>query len=211
MRKHLELAINNTNDFVLDNNHLLYNLSSLAPTEVKALNFTFYTPNSGSINSSVITYDNPGLIKNLNTTHLQVLPNEVYFSAPIDYENRTPFVRTIEIYYNTSRLSPSTGDIFNLTVTIKNSGPIGVSIPDLNLTMNDQYDSLKRNDTNPLVFSNILPGQYFSFNITLKKTEWKGYYYPAINFIQSSESSTIQITRSSHLVLGNISFSLTKS
>jgi len=203
--------INNTNDFVLYNNHLSYNLSSLAPSEVKALNFTFYTPNSGSINSSVITYNNPSLIKNINTTHLLAIPNEAYFSAPIDYENRTPFVRTIEIYYNTSSLNPSIGDLLNLTVTIKNSGPIGVSIPDLNLTMNDQYDSLKRNDTNPLVFSNILPGKSFSFNITIEKTGWKGYYYPAINFIQSSESSTIQITRSSHLVLGNISFSLTKS
>lgn len=203
--------INNTNDFVLNNNHLVYNLLSLAPSEEKTLNFTFYTPNSGSINSSVITYDNPGLIKNINTTHLLVLPNEVYFSAPIDYENRTPFVRTIEIHYNVSSFNPDIGDTFNLTVTIKNTSPIGVSILALNLTMNDQYDSLKRNDTNPLHFNNILPGQSVSINVTLKKTGWKAYYYPAINFVQCSESSTVQITSSSHIVLGNISFSLTKS
>ena len=122
-----------------------------------------------------------------------------------------PFIRTIEIYYNTSNLNPAIGDSFNLTVNIKNTSPIGVPIPDLNLTMNDHHDSLIRVDTNPLSFNNILPNEIVSINITLNKTSWKSYYYPAINFIQSSESFTVKIVSSSHIVFGNISFSLTKS
>jgi len=101
--------------------------------------------------------------------------------------------------------------VFNLTVNIENISPYNVTIPDLSLTLNDRYDGLVRIDKiSNFNFSNIAHTDIISFNITLNKTRWDGYYYPAINFVQSSESRTLQISSSSHIVLGNISFSITK-
>jgi uncharacterized repeat protein (TIGR01451 family) len=50
-----------------------------------------------------------------------------------------------------------------------------------------------------------------SFNITIKKEDWKGYYYIPINFIEHNESRTIQLAYSDSIVLGVIQFSIIKS
>lgn len=201
----------NSKNFTVRNNFLFYNLTKLAPSNEKVVSFSFYTPNTGSISRAIIFYRNPKLIQNRNSTLLMCQPNEVYFSAPVDYENRRPYLRTIEISYDSSSPTPLIGEIFNLTVNIKNSSPSGVSIPDINLTMNDQYGDLIRVDNNNLSLTNISYNQVKSFAITLEKADWKGYYYPPINYFQSSESRTIQIYKSSPIVLGKIEFTMDKS
>ena len=203
--------IHDANYFTIGNNTLSYSLRYLNVSEEKSINFTFYTPNSGVISGIQIIYFNPEIIQNTNSSLLITSPNQVYLSAPVNYENKLPFVRVIKIYYNTSSSAPEINEVFNLTVTIENISPYNVTIPDLSLKLNDRYDGLVRIDKiSNFNFSNIAHTDIISFNITLNKTRWDGYYYPAINFVQSSEGRTLQISSSSHIVLGNISFSITK-
>ena len=208
--------IDNTNHFTLQNSNLTYYLAELSPSEEKTLNFTFYVPNSILISEISISYHNPENIEGGNTSRIISLTNDVYVSAPVDYEDLFPFVRTIDINYNNNESNsfnnaPAIGDTFNLTVNLKNAGPNGFEIPDLNISINDQYGDLKRIDNNTLYFENITYNEIISFNITLKKMGWKGYYYPPLNFIKSSESRAIQISTSSFKTLGTINFSIIKS
>ncbi|MHA1146744.1 MAG: HEAT repeat domain-containing protein [Promethearchaeota archaeon] len=203
--------IENANNFTVKNNFLVYNLSILSPSEERTVNFSFYTPNSESIPQFLIAYKNPRKINAGNSSNLYSYPNQIYISAPIDYRTRTPYLRTIDIDYKASDNHPEIGQIFTLTVNVENTGPLGISIPDLNLTMNDQYGDLVRVDKGVLNLTNIGYTQIKSTSITLWKKDWKAYYYPPINFITSSESRTIQIAEAQPIILGSFAFSVEKS
>ena len=203
--------IHDYKNFTIDGNDLIYKLESLNPSEEIEISFSFYTPNSGLIKSDSINFFNPTIIQNENSSKLHSSSNDVYFSAPVDYETRFPFVRSIDISYLSSNPSPDIGQSFNLTILIKNSSPNLVNIPEINLTMNDHYEDLIRIDNNTLTLRNISSNSVKSIYITLKKTEWKGYYYPPIKFIEGDESRTIQISKSSPIILGNVEFSIEKS
>ncbi|MFX1234484.1 MAG: hypothetical protein ACFFBY_07960, partial [Promethearchaeota archaeon] len=77
--------VKDANDFSIDQNHLTYFLPELAPLEGKEVNFSFYVPNSESIFNARVTYRNPSLIYNTNTSKLSSIPNEVNIFAFIDY------------------------------------------------------------------------------------------------------------------------------
>ncbi len=201
----------NLNNFTLKNSNLTYYLSKLAPSEEKTVYFTFYVPNSISISEVSIFYNNPMNIEGENSSRIESLSNEVYISAPVNYEDLFPFVRAIEIYYGDNDIAPVVGDIFNLTVNIKNAGPIGFNISDLKIIMNDQFGDLKKIENNTIDLINIAYNETSSFTITLKKSGWRGYYYPPINFIESSEGRTLQIYSSLSKILGKISFSIVKN
>ncbi|MFX1276310.1 MAG: hypothetical protein ACFFBP_03545 [Promethearchaeota archaeon] len=204
--------LHENNNFTFANNTLTYEKKYLNVTMELILNFTFYTPNSGEVDNVFISYDTPKVHPLSNASSILNNPNEVFFSAPVNYEDKIPFVRTIEVFYNTSTGSPQINDVFNLTVNMKNTSPYNSSIPDLRLSMNDNYGDLVRIDNKRNIsYTNISFDEIISFNITLNKTDWKAYYYPAINFIRGSESSTLQISRSSHIVLGNINITVSKS
>jgi len=208
--------IDNINHFTLQNSNLSYYLGKLAPSEEKTLNFTFYVPNSISISEISINYYNPENVQGGNSSKVISLTNEVYISAAVDYDVFSPFVRTIEIYYNNSGINPinnipSIGHVFNLTVNIKNTSPNKFNIPDINILMNDQYNDLRRTDNRSLYFEDIAYKERISFYINLKKIGWKGYFYPSINYLEGSESSTIQISNSLFKILGEINFSIIKS
>ncbi|NVM34096.1 MAG: hypothetical protein HWN81_00775 [Candidatus Lokiarchaeota archaeon] len=208
--------IDNKNHFTLQNSNLSYFLKKLAPSEEKTLNFTFYVPNSISISEISIIYYNPESVQGGNSSKVMSLTNEVYISAAVDYEDFSPFVRTIEIYYNNSDTNlinniPTIGDVFNLTVNIKNTSPNKFKIPDINVLMQDQYYDLRRIDNHSLYFEDIAYNERISFHISLKKTGWKGYFYPSINYIEGSESNSIQISNSLFKILGEINFSIIKS
>ncbi|MFO8018690.1 MAG: CARDB domain-containing protein [Promethearchaeia archaeon] len=202
--------INDTGGFNLTNNYLTYNLKELDPEEHKSLNFSFYTPNQGSLDSVIINYDNPEIVANQNSTSLSTLSNEVYYSAPVDYKNRFPYVRTVDLEYTPSNFHPEIREEFNLTVGMENTGPEGMEIPDVQLNMDDQYGDLKRIDDRKINLTHIGYNETEEFDITLHKQEWKGYYYPPINFLQGSESRTIQIRKSDPVILGNIEFEIKK-
>ncbi len=202
--------MNNTNNFTLKDNILYYNLSQLAPSKEIIVSFTFYTPNSASINDVEIIYNNSVTIDGGNSSSLTSMPNEVYISTPVDYKSRFPYLRTIEINLTSTNYSPAINSDFNLTVHIKNEGL--KLIYDLNLTMNDYYGNLIRIDNNSrLSLTNIKCDEGKTLNITLRKTNWKGYFYPSINNIKGSESRTIQIVKSPELLLGNINFEIIKT
>ncbi len=207
--------IYNANNFTLHGNNLTYYLPKLAPSEEKIINFTFYVPNSISIKDVSIVYHNPEVLEGGNSTKLFTLTNEVCIYAPVDYSYRFPFLRTIEIYHdnktNFLNDAPIIGEIFNLSISLKNTSPNGLSIPELNISVNDQYGELKRINNLTIHIGDITFNETRSFNISLKKLGWKGYYYPPINRIDGSESRTIQISNSLYKILGNINFSITKT
>jgi len=203
--------IDKLNDFTLNDNNLSYHLLKLAPYEEKSIYFSFYTPNTRVIDDVAIFYENPKVIEGGNSSRLNSLTNEIFISAPVDYNIRSPFIREVKIDYDIrSNDAPAIGDFFNLTINIINVGSIGFDIPDINISLNEQIGDLRRIDNNPLFIKDISFNESISFNITLEKKNWKGYYFPPINFIKGSESITIQILRSSSIILGLINFSIIK-
>lgn len=201
--------IGNTGNFTLENSNLTHFISKLEPFENKTINFSFYVPNTRSISEISITYNNPKNVQGGNSSEIITLTNEVYVSAPLDYENKFPFVRLLEIKcdYDNTLLNQS---LFNLTYNLKSFNPNGIKTPDINISIDDQIGDLSRVDTNYLYFEGLEFNETITFNITISKNGWRGYYYPAINYIESSEAKTIQILSSSSSILGVINFSITK-
>ncbi|GAI63887.1 unnamed protein product, partial [marine sediment metagenome] len=135
----------------------------------------------------------------------------ICFSAPIDYLTRFPYSKTIEIYFNASNLTPSIGEELNLSIHVKNNGLEGFKVQNLTFSMNDQFGDLARIDSEDLILAEIEYNEVKSFNITLIKRDWKGYFYPSINYMEILEKSLVQIASSEPLILGRINFSIIKS
>ena len=203
--------IYNPFNFTIKKDYLEYSILELAPFEKKQVSFSFYVPNTATISNTTITYNNLEFIQNLNSTTLESRPNDVYFSAPIDYLSRNPYIRTVQIYCNSTTLAPNIDEKFNLSIYIKNTGFDGIMIPNLSLSFNDQYGDLTPIRENNLVTPEIKNNELISFNISVKKIGWKGYYYPSVNYFSCLEENTIQIASSKPLILGFINFSILKS
>ncbi|MFW9781749.1 MAG: hypothetical protein ACFFFB_05635, partial [Candidatus Heimdallarchaeota archaeon] len=201
--------MNNPGVFTLENDNLTYNIAKIAPFEEKIINFSFYIPNTRSISEVIINYKNPENVQGGNSSNIISLTNEVYVSAQIDYLTKIPFVRLINISSNVndSFLSHS---VFNFTYDMNLVYPHGLKVPDITIIMHDQIGNLRRIDSNTIYFEDIEYNETISFNMTLKKMGWKSYYYIPINFIESSESSTIQILHSDSRILGEINFTIEK-
>ena len=86
-------------NFSLYDNHLYFYLDQLAPTEQQIIQFEFYIPNSGTINSIYLTYNNTEKIENLDSYKITTLTNEIFYTAKIDYKNALPFVNTLKFEY----------------------------------------------------------------------------------------------------------------
>jgi len=198
-------------DFTIEENYLKYNIAELAPYTEKQVRFSFYIPNTAVISSTNISYSTPEHIQNLNSTILETHPNQVCFSAPVDYLTRFPYIKTIEIYFNASNLAPSIGEELNLSVYVKNNGIEGFDIQSLTVSMNDQFGDLARIDSGDLILAEIGYNEIKSCNITLIKRDWKGYFYPSINYMKNSNNNLVQIASSEPLILGRINFSISKS
>jgi len=198
-------------NFTIEENYLKYTISELAPGTEEKVAFSFYAPNSAILSNTTINYNNSEHIQNLNSTSLETFPNEVCFSAPVDYLSRVPYIKTVEIYYNTSNMAPSIGEELNLSIYIRNKSPEGMSIQNLSILTNDQYGDLERIDNETLILTNIGYNENRSVDITLIKRDWKGYYYPSINYFQNSDNSMIQIASSNPIILGFVNFSIVKT
>lgn len=203
--------IHNPSNFTIEKDYLKYVIPELAPSVKMQISFSFYVPNSATISNSTISYNNLEFIQNLNSTTLQSYPNNVYFSAPIDYLSRNPYIRTVEIYCNSTTLAPNIDEKFNLSIYIKNTGLDGLMIPNLSLSFNDLYGDLVPIDKKNLVTPEIAYNEIISLIISVKKIGWKGYFYPSVNYFNSLEEETIQIASSKPLILGFINFSVIKS
>lgn len=203
--------IEDSKNFTIRNNYLICNLSSLAPSQERTINFTFYTPNSGSINEAKITFFNQKLIENENKTSMIIYSNEVFFNAPVDYINRYPYLRMVEIFYNTTNSTPELDERFVLKINVKNVGSKGTSIPEVKMLVGDKYEGLHITSSDLVTIENINYNKIKSAKITLAKDSWKGYYYPPINFLDGNESRTVQILKSEPIKLGKINFSINKT
>ncbi|MFW9940254.1 MAG: hypothetical protein ACFFFT_04385 [Candidatus Thorarchaeota archaeon] len=201
--------IKNTGDFFLEKGNLTLTISKLDPNEEKMLNFSFYVPNTRLISKVSIIYYNPKNVQGGNSSKIVSLTNEVYLSAPLDFAEKFPYVRLLKIFSFMNDIDPDSS-IFNLTYFLISINPLEINTPDLNISIIEQIGDLKRIDSSELYFENISFFEIITFNITLNKVGWKSYYYPPINFIDSSEDKTIQILRSSSCILGVIDFTLTK-
>ncbi len=201
--------VQDPNDFQLENSNLSYYLSELAPHEEKSVNFTFYIPNTRKISRVSIEYNNPEFIQGGNSSKIISTTNDVYMSAPIDYDSRYPFLRIIEIdsEVNSALVNDAT---FNVTYFLKNRNPTGIMTEDLRINIDEQIGDLIRIDNNDLYFENILHNETLSWNMTMRKIDWKSYYYPPINYLESSEGLSIQISASTPIILGIINFTLRK-
>ncbi|NHJ22396.1 MAG: DUF11 domain-containing protein, partial [Candidatus Lokiarchaeota archaeon] len=198
-------------NFTIENDSLNYKLAELPATAESILKFSFFVPNSIIISNVTINYSNDEIVKNINSTTLKSHPNEIYVVAPIDYLDRFPFIKTIEISYNSSNLAPLINDELNLTISVKNTGPEGLNIQNITFSMSDQFGSLIPMNTSPLTIPKIMYNTSEILTLNLKKIEWRGYYYAPINFFNAPEQNTVQIASSKPIVMGYFNFLITKS
>jgi len=198
-------------NFTIENEFLKYNLAELPSSAERQLTFSFYIPNSAIISHTSINYSNSENIQNLNSTTLKTQPNDVYITAPIDYFDRLPYVKTIEISYFSASLTPSIGEELDLFVFMKNTGLEGLSVQNLTFSIGDQFGDLDPMNNSLLETPSITYNSIGVLRLTLKKVGWKGYYFPAINYFSASEQNTIQIASSKPIVLGVINFLIIKT
>lgn len=197
-------------NFTLYENHLYFYLDELAPLEQRTIQMKFYTPNSGTINSLLLVYNNTEKIKNLDSYTISTRTNEVFYSASIDYEKTKPFLNTIQFSYNPAIENPIIGEFFNISIDVQNNSPSKLNISNLSINLQDNYAALRIIQNDLFNITNIQYGEEISYNITLKKLDWKGYYYPPINYLDTDVSRLIQISQSTPAILGNINLTIIK-
>ncbi|MBY8987136.1 MAG: hypothetical protein KGD61_01690 [Candidatus Lokiarchaeota archaeon] len=198
-------------NFTIEQNILKYQMAELPSSVEEQLEFSFYVPNSAIINHTLINYSNNEIIQNSNSTTLETHPNDVYFSAPIDYLSRSPYVKTIEIFYNSSNLAPTIGEQLNVSIYVKNTGIEGFTVQNLTFSIRDQYGGLVPMNSSLQISQQITFNATEVITHTLKKNKWRGYYFPSINYFSASEQNTIQVASSKPIVLGIINFSIIKT
>ncbi len=203
--------INDNINFSIYDNHLYFYLDELAPLEQQTIQMEFYTPNSATINSLRLEYNNTEKIENLDTRTIITRTNEVFYTARVDYGKTQPFLNTIQILFNPLINNPMIGEIFNISVEIKNTSPNRLNISKLSLNLKDNYGALRIIQNERHTITNIQYDEIYSYNITLKKLEWNGYYYPPINYFDSDNSRLIQISHSEPVILGSINLTITKN
>ncbi|MFX0077556.1 MAG: hypothetical protein ACFE96_19090, partial [Candidatus Hermodarchaeota archaeon] len=198
-------------NFTIKNKHLTHNLAELPMSAEKQLTFSFYVPNSAVISQISINYSNSEIVQNKNSTILETHLNDVYYTAPIDYINRFPFVKTIEIFYGSLNVAPLINEELDLLIFVRITGLQGISVQNLTFSMGDQFGSLIPVNNTLLITPKIMYPGIALLNLTLKKAGWKGYYFSPINYFSALEKNTIQIASSSPIILGEIDFNMTKT
>jgi uncharacterized repeat protein (TIGR01451 family) len=189
---------------------LTFLLDELSPLEKKTIEFRFYTPNNVLIKSLEINYNSTTKIENLNSSKIENHANEVYCSAKVDYQRSFPFVKSVQIEFNTSSVHPSIGQEFNLSVRIFNDGFSKLNITNLKLSLNDRYGDLIRLNEPQLSFPNIVYNVGIKKDITVLKVDWKAYYYGPINYFDDIDKRLIQISKSNPIILGHINLTIQK-
>lgn len=191
-------------------NQLYFYLDELAPLEQRTIQMEFYTPNTGTINSLQLDYKNIEKIENLDSYEITTLTNEVFYTARVDYNTTKPYLNTIQFQYNSSITNPKINEYFNISIGIQNTSPSQLNITNLSLDLRDNYDSLRIIENNLYNIINLQFDEIHTYNITLKKINWKGYYYPPINYINSKNNRLVQISQSPPTILGFFNLTITK-
>ncbi len=202
--------IKNKNSFQVYNNTITQRITEINPGQTIKLNFTFYSPNSINIFNSTVVFKNQKIMYE-NQSSLTIHSNDVYISAPIDYEKRYPFLHIIKINYLTNNTNPKLNDFINLSIQIKNQGPANFDIPDILIEISDNIEGLKRLDNDTLNIINFSWNETKELSMIFQKVSYRGYYYPPINVILGSESSTLRTNTSIPIILGYFDFEISKN
>lgn len=202
--------IKNKNSFQVKNGTITQKITEINPGQTIKLSFTFYSPNSINILNSTVVFKNQKIM-NESQSSLTIHSNDVYISAPIDYEKRYPFLHIIKINYSTNNTHPKLNDFINLSIQIENQGPANFDIPDILIEISDNIEGLKRLDNDTLDITDLSWKETKVISMIFQKTSYRGYYYPAINVIFGSESSTLRINTSIPIILGYIDFEIHKN
>lgn len=203
--------LDNQNNLSIINNHLILKYNKLKPLEEKSIEFSFYIPNSGIMDDINVKYNNSIISDNKNLKSLSSNPENIFYNAPVDYNSQYPHLNIIDICLNTSDINPEILDLFNITLNVKNVGREDSNLNNISISTRDIYGDLKRIDDGLLVFNNITYNLTKSQKIIVNKTDWKGYFYPAINLVSPKSNNLIQIRKSRPLIIGNINFSIIKT
>ncbi|MBY9002621.1 MAG: hypothetical protein KGD73_01495 [Candidatus Lokiarchaeota archaeon] len=202
--------MNDCINFTLFDSHLYFYLDELAPLEQGTIQMEFYTPNTGTINSLQLNYNNTEKIENLDSYTITTRTNEVFYSTRIDYEKTKPFLNTIQFLYSPIIDYPMIDELFNITINVQNNSPSGLNISNLLINHQDNFGALRIIQNEIYNITNIQFGENLSYNITMKKLDWNGYYYPPINYLDSHNNRLVQISQSSPIILGNINLTIIK-
>lgn len=202
--------IKDKNSFQVYNSIITQKITEINPGQTIKLNFTFYTPNSLNIFDNTVVFKNQKIMHE-NQSSLTIHSNDVYISAPIDYEKRFPFLHIIKINYSTNNTHPELNEFINLSIQIKNQGPANFDISDILIEISDNIEGLKRLDNNTLNIIDFSWNETKELSMIFQKTSYRGYYYPPINVILGSESSTLRVNTSIPIILGYFDFEINKS
>jgi len=202
--------IKNKNSFQVKNGTITQKITEINPCQTIKLSFTFYSPNSINILNSTVVFKNQKIM-NESQSSLTIHSNDVYISAPIDYEKRYPFLHIIKINYSTNNSHPKLNDFINLSIQIENQEPDNFDIPDILVEISDNFEGFKRVDNNNLKISDLSWKETKVMSMIFQKTSYRGYYYPPINVILGSESSTLRINTSLPIILGYFDFEINKN
>lgn len=204
-------------NFTIESTYLTHTLFELPMSTERRLTFSFYVPNSAVISQISINYSNSEIVQNKNSTILETFLNDAYYTAPIDYLIRFPFVKTIEIFYGSINVAPTIDEEFDLLIFVRNTFAVSIaklldlSVQNLTFSLGDQFGSLIPANNSLLKTPPIMYPGIELLNLTLKKIGWKGYYFPSINYFTASERNTIQIASSKPIILGYMNFTIIKT
>lgn len=202
--------IKNKNSFQVKNGTITQKITEINPGQTIKLSFTFYSPNSINILNSTVVFKNQKIM-NESQSSLTIHSNDVYISAPIDYEKRYPFLHIIKINYSTNNTHPKLNDFINLSIQIENQGPANFDIPDILIEISDNIEGFKRLDNDTLDITDLSWKETKEMSMIFQKTSYRGYYYPPINVILGSESSILRINTSRPIILGHFDFEVNKN
>ncbi len=198
-------------NFTLIGNMLNCSLEDLPATaSFINISFTFRTPNSLLVPKARIEYDN--FIDLLpNEADFVTSANQIFLSAPIDYDTRVPYLNLLGYTLSTNVTAPAIGEHINVTLIVQNIGQ--ETIPEINLTWGQNLDGFSFLSANTFKITDLQPGvgneQEISF--ILNKTNYRGYFVPPIIAVNGTQFQTIRQIAASPIILGASSLRITRT
>ncbi len=200
-----------TGNFTLHGNTLNCSVGDI-PAHVLLANisFTFRTPNTLLIPQARIDYDN-FIDLQANKTDFSTVANQIFLTAPIDYDTRVPYLNRLSYMLSANATAPAIGEHVNVTITVQNTG--SETVREINLLWGTNLEGLACMSDSSFRITNLLPGagNARTLSVILNKTTYRGYLIPPIAAINGTESQTIRQTTPSPIILGLSSLRITRS
>ncbi len=201
----------NSGSFTLIGNTLNCSLGDIAAKAVvENIFFTFRTPNSLLVPQAWVVYDNfVDLLVNENDFSTRA--NQVFLTAPIDYDTRLPFLHRLSYTLSANVTAPAIGDHVNVSISVQNAGT--ETIREINLLWDTNLEGFTCLSGSSFKITNLLPGagNARTLYVILNKTTYRGYFVPPMVALNGTESQTIRQSGPSPIILGLSSLRITRS